>query len=442
LPLGKHLKNLKGRDVLKTVTKRDAIPLHLLRRKRVAAYARVSGPKDAMMHSLSAQISYYSDYIQRHMEWEFAGVYADGAATGTKDNRPEFQRLLADCRAGKIDIVITKSVTRFARNTVTTLKIVRELKLLGVDVHFEKENIHSVSGDGELMLSILASYAQEESRSVSENCKWRIRKMFEEGRTTVTSMLGYRQVDGRLYMVPHEAAIVCNIYADYLSGMGIQRICKKLREQDVFLSPNGIRNILSNEKYTGNMILQKTYTLDHLSKKKCINRGERTFYFVERSHDDIISSEAFAAVQAEIARRAALQRPKKPSAPSYPFTGILRCSKCGAAYRRKHNAAGTKYEKVVWICPTYNDFGKAACDSQQIPEDILYEKVMESGRKLDEISLIHVPGKNRLIFVCENGDVVSLEWHNPSRRQSWTPEMKQAARERQLQKLEERRRST
>jgi DNA invertase Pin-like site-specific DNA recombinase len=159
---------------MKTIHKQDALP-QIPRRKRVAAYARVSSGKDAMKHSLSAQVSYYSGLIQKRIDWEFAGVYADDATTGTKDARAEFQRLLDDCRAGKIDMVITKSVTRFARNTVTTLEIVRELKLLGVDVYFEKENIHSMSGDGELMLTILASYAQEESRSVSENVKWRIR---------------------------------------------------------------------------------------------------------------------------------------------------------------------------------------------------------------------------------------------------------------------------
>ena len=149
----------------------------LPKRKRVAAYARVSLDKDAMLHSLAAQVSYYKGLIQRKPEWEYAGVYADEGLTGTKENRPEFQRLLADCRAGKIDMVIVKSISRLARNTVTMLATVRELKGLGIDVLFEKENIHSMSGDGELMLAILASFAQEESLSVSENCKWRIRRL-------------------------------------------------------------------------------------------------------------------------------------------------------------------------------------------------------------------------------------------------------------------------
>ena len=165
----------------KVIRKMEAGIPSLSQRRRVAAYARVSSGKDAMLHSLAAQVSYYSDHIQKNPEWEYAGVYVDEALTGTKDNREGFQRLLADCRAGKIDMVLTKSISRFARNTVTLLETVRELKTLGVDVYFEEQNIHSLSGDGELMLTILASYAQEESRSVSENCKWRIRQKFQQG---------------------------------------------------------------------------------------------------------------------------------------------------------------------------------------------------------------------------------------------------------------------
>ena len=165
------------------------------KKKRVAAYCRVSSGKDAMLHSLSAQVSYYSDYIQKH-GWEYAGVYADESLTGTKDNRVNFQRLLAECRKGTIQMVITKSISRFARNTVTLLETVRELKTLGVDVYFEEQNIHTMSADGELMLTILASYAQEESLSVSENMKWRIRRNFEEGKPWSGLILGYRFQNG------------------------------------------------------------------------------------------------------------------------------------------------------------------------------------------------------------------------------------------------------
>ena len=200
--------------------------------QRVAAYARVSSGKEAMLHSLSEQISYYSDHIQSHPGWEYAGVYADADYTGTKDSRPEFQRLLADCRAGKIDRVLTKSLSRFARNTVTLLEIVREMKALGIAIVFEKENIDTSSGDGELMLSILASFAQAESLSVSENCKWRIRKDFAEGKTMNLALLyGYRSVNGKIEIVPEEAEVVRRVFAAYLSGIGTPTIAAMLRRE-------------------------------------------------------------------------------------------------------------------------------------------------------------------------------------------------------------------
>ena len=195
---------------------------------RVAAYARVSSGKDAMLHSLSAQVSYYSSLIQNHSGWLYCGVYADEALTGTKENRTEFQRLLAECRAGSIDLIITKSISRFARNTVVLLQTVRDLKSLGVDVYFEEQNIHSMSADGELMLTILASYAQEESLSASENQKWRIKKNFEDGKPWSGQVLGYKYVDGVYIVKPEEAEIVRSIFADYLSGMGVEAIMKKL----------------------------------------------------------------------------------------------------------------------------------------------------------------------------------------------------------------------
>ena len=198
----------------------------LPRDKNVAAYCRVSSGKDAMLHSLEAQVSYYSSLIQNHSGWEYAGVYADEARTGTKDTRENFVRLLADCRAGRIDMVLTKSISRFARNTVTLLETVRELKQIGVDVYFEEQNIHSLSTDGELMLTVLASYAQEESRSASENQKWRIKKNFEEGKPWSSTLLGYRNVDGRFEIVPEEAETVRLIYRLIMQGQTPYAIAK------------------------------------------------------------------------------------------------------------------------------------------------------------------------------------------------------------------------
>jgi DNA invertase Pin-like site-specific DNA recombinase len=436
---------------VKKISKRGVLP-QISSKKRVAAYARVSSGKDAMRHSLSAQVGYYNAYIGRHIEWEFAGVYADEAVTGTKDRRAEFQRMLADCGAGKIDMIVTKSVTRFARNTVTTLETVRELKLLGIDVFFEKENIHSIGGDGELMLTILASYAQEESRSVSENCKWRIRNRLRAGLPTYTRLLGYRWEKDGFKVVPEEAETVRRIFTDYLSGTGKTAIVKKLNAEGSS-GPNGkpwhentVARILRNEKYAGDLMLQKSFVADCISKRKRVNRGELPMYRVMGSHEAIIDRDTFDAVRLEMQRRAALCKPHRKPVRPYPFTGLLRCGHCGRLYKRKLNAAGTKYEKAVWICPTFNSLGKAFCASKQIPEDILTKiaaKTLGEARIDGEVltarvAEIRVSAHDRLDFVFHDGEIVPVLWQNASRRESWTEEMKQRARERQLQISEER----
>lgn len=262
--------------------------------KRVAAYARVSSGKDAMLHSLSAQVSYYSNLIQNHKGWEYAGVYADEALTGTKDNRDNFQRLLADCRNGKIDMVITKSISRFARNTVTLLKTVHELKDLGVDVYFEEENIHSTDATGELILSFLAGRAQEESLSASENQKWRVRQNFQNGKPWRGFMMGYRY-DGKKYVVvPEEAEIVKSIYADYLNGKGINAIMKRLNEEGVLTQQgytwhqSAVTRILKNYTYTGNLLLQTKYRENHLTKRTLVNHGQLPQYLAENTTNQLL----------------------------------------------------------------------------------------------------------------------------------------------------------
>lgn len=231
--------------------------------KRVAAYARVSCGKDTMLHSLAAQIDYYRDYIMMNPEWRFAGVYADESKTGTKDNREQFQELLSECRSGNIDMVITKSISRFARNTVTLLETVRELKRLGVDVFFEEQNIYTLSAEGEVMLTLLASFAQAESLSCSDNCKWRIRKGFEEGRASTCTMLGYRLINGEITLIEDEAKIAKRIFDLYLAGYGLQKIANILNEEGLYSifgnewHPTTLRKVLTNEKYCGDLLLQK-----------------------------------------------------------------------------------------------------------------------------------------------------------------------------------------
>lgn len=437
---------------MRKITRISGAAMQSVRRKRTGAYVRVSSGKDAMLHSLSAQISYYNRYIQRRGDWEFAGIYADEAITGTKDARPEFQRMLADCRAGKIDMVITKSLTRFARNTVTLLETVRELKLLGIDVFFERENIHTLSADGEFMLTLLASYAQEESRSASENQKWKIRKMFEQGRPNTGRMLGYRLRDGQLRIIPEEADIVRRIFAEYLSGMGKLAITKNLIAEGIPTLNGGtwrtttIMSILQNEKYIGNMLLQKTFRPDHISKKTHINRGEMPMYEVIDSHEPIIDKAIFETVQRRIAEQAARHHPSKETPARYPFTEFIECGICGKHYRRKIANASSRYAKPVWICSTFNTYGKDACPSQQIPENVLMAKTMEALElsEWDEsvmkqrVAAIRIPGHNRLIYDFTDGQSVEVHWQNPSRRESWTDAMREEARIKQLDILEER----
>jgi DNA invertase Pin-like site-specific DNA recombinase len=417
-------------------------PVPKFKRKiNVAAYARVSSGKDAMLHSLSAQVSYYSELIQSNPEWRFCGVFADEALTGTKDNRNEFQRMLSECRNGNIDLIITKSISRFARNTVTLLETVRELRDIGIDVFFEEQNIHSMSADGELMLSILASYAQEESYSASENQKWRIRKDFEEGKISTIRMLGYkRTADGSLEIVPEEAEIVRMIFEEYLSGNGFLLIANKLNEIGIKTlkgfewNANDVHRILSNEKYAGNMLLQKSYRENHITKKKIINNGALPQFYVEESHPAIINSEMFESVEKMLKSRREKFTPSKSTTNKYPFSGIIQCACCGKNYRRKTTVTG-----VVWACSTYNTKGKRFCPTaKQIPENTLISvccdvlKVPEFDVEIfaEQIEKILVPAPNELIFIFTDGHEVKTNWKDRSRSESWTDEMKKAAGER------------
>ncbi len=433
---------------MRKITKIEHTIQKPVRRKRVAAYARVSSGKDAQIHSLSAQVSYYNSYIGNKGNWELVGIYADEAITGTKDNRPEFQHLLSDCRAGKIDMVMTKSLTRLARNTVTLLETVRELKSLGVDIFFEKEHIHTLSSDGELMLTLLASFAQEESRSASENVKWRIRKRFEQGLASNGDVLGYRFDNGTFRIVPEEAEIVRQIFIDVLSGMGINAIVKKLNRLGIPAKRGGlwsettISNILHNEKYVGDLLLQKYYHLDHISKKTVKNRGELPQYFVKDSHEPIVSREVFEQVQQELECRMKRFNISREPHRINIFTGLIHCMLCDKNYRHKIANAGKNCEKPVWCCATFNTRGKSACPSQQVPESILIAKTSEVlgftgwDRKtlMEYVAEIQVPGHNRLVYVFKDGHTQEVDWQNPSRRESWTEEMKQKARERALKK--------
>ena len=417
----------------KIVTPVEHLP-KLIARKKVAAYVRVSSGKEAMIHSLAAQAEYYSTVISKENEWVFVGIYSDEAITGTKGDRKGFQQMIEDCQGGKVDMIITKSISRFARNTVTLLETVRSLKLMGVDVFFEEQNIHTMSADGELMLTILASYAQEESRSVSENMKWRIKKNFEEGMPWNGGMLGYRIKEGQYVVIPDEAVIVKRIYAEFQEGKGTNAIAQGLNEDGIPTRfgerwhPSVVGEILRNYTYTGNLLLQRTFVENHITKKNKINRGELPQYHVEEAHEAIIDIDTFNSVQAELERRTEKYGHAPKEQKRYPFTGLLICGNCGKNYRRKVTAT-----QPVWICATYNTRGKKYCDSKQIPESTLSAITAEVAT-IEDIEKIVVFNGNRLEYHLADGSVIERTWADRSRSESWTEEMREEVRRRKLER--------
>lgn len=394
--------------------------------KRVVAYARVSSGKDAMLHSLAAQVEYYSNFIRRHPGWEYVGVYADEAKTGTKDSREQFQQLLTDCKTGKIDHILTKSISRMARNTVTLLETVRELKGMGITVYFEEQNIDTGTDNGELMLSILASYAQEESLSASENQKWRVRQNFENGQPWRGFMLGYRYKEGQYIVVPEEAAIVRSIYADFLNGKGVTAIMKRLNKEGILTQQgftwhkSAITRILKNYTYTGNLLLQTKFRENHLTKRTLVNHGQLPQYHATNTHEPIIDIGTYNSVQLEMHRRAQ-KYGKRQTSGKYPFSGMITCALCCKHYRRKVTATGP-----VWICSTYNTHGKAACPSKAIPESTLME-IAAMVSATGEITAVTAHNNNTLEFTLADGTVTVKQWQDRSRAASWTPEMRAAA---------------
>jgi DNA invertase Pin-like site-specific DNA recombinase len=419
-------------------------------RKRVAAYARVSIEKGRTLHSLSAQVSYYSAFIQKHPEWEYVGVYADSGETGTAAGRTEFQRLIADCELAKIDIILTKSISRFARNTVDLLETVRRLRELGVEVRFEEQNINSMSGDGELMMTILASFAQEESRSLSENVKWAIRKGFKEGKTNSFNIYGYRWNGEKFIIYPEEAEVVKLIFANFLNGISAEQTAKQLTDMGIKpyqgraeFSATSVRAILRNDKYTGDLRLQKTYVENHITHRYMINHGELPVYLVEDAHEAIIDKATFDAVQIEQARRRELGVFANWSIMTTAFTAKIKCGKCGASFHRKGRKKADGTSRKYWRCATMDKKGNAKCHMKDIPED----KIIQSATEVlgleefdetifsEEVSRITVPEDFALVFYLADGSEVSTTWANTSKKDCWTPEARQAAGERMRKRV-------
>lgn len=375
-----------------------------MKKLRVAAYCRVSTLHEQQETSYEAQVDYYTEKIKNNPNWKLAGLYADDgkSATSTK-TRDDFQAMIDDCMAGKIDMVITKSISRFARNTVDSLVNIRKLKEKNIAVLFEKEGINTLDGSGELLITILSSQAQEESRNTSENCHWGIVRRFECGKVMVNhnKFLGYtKDKEGNLVIVPEEAELVRRIFRLYLEGNSSYRI-KRVLEADGIPTVTGravwqasvIDKMLSNEKYMGDALMQKTYTVNFLTKKRVTNRGIVPQYYIEDDHEAIIPKELFHKVQEEKARRAAISRPsaqkkntleKGKYSAKYVLSDIMICAECGQPYRRQ---VWSKYgvKRAVWRCDNRLKHGSRFCKtSPTLRETTLHEAIMAAINKVVE----------------------------------------------------------
>ena len=353
-------------------------------RKKVAAYARVSKETDLTMHSVSAQVSYYNNLIQSNPEWEYAGVYTDSGISGTRIKyRTGFQDMLTACEEGKIDVILTKSISRFARNTVDLLETVRHLKSLGIEVRFEKERVNTLTADGELMLTILASYAQEEVETMSQNIKWTIKKHFEKGRLNgCCSFLGYQwdDTEKKLVIKQDEAETVRIIFTMYRDGYSLQNIVDTLHEEgrkpvraDSF-EKTSISQILKNITYTGNLLLQKTFSQDPITKKSRWNKGELPQYYSENTHEAIIDMETFNAVQErfELIHEHGNSLYYKTRA----FSRKIVCGICGKHYSRvrsRNKKPHITYTNYYWTCYKRKQYGRKGCTAEWLSEKRLIE---------------------------------------------------------------------
>lgn len=394
-----------------------ANPIGSEKRRRTAAYARVSTDHADQLTSYSAQVEYYKSYIQSRSDLDFVNIYADEGITGTSTaHRKGFKQMISDALDGKIDLIITKSVSRFARNTVDSLSTIRLLKEHGVECYFEKERIRTFDSKGELLLTIMSSIAQEEARSVSENCTWGQRKRFAEGKVTVpfSRFLGYdRGENGSLIVNEEEAEIVRRIYELFLRGETPYGIAKLLTA-DRIPTPSGkekwsketVRSILTNEKYKGDALLQKVFTVDFLTKRKKINEGEVPQYYVEGSHEGIVSAELFEAVQAEFDRRS-----EEIESGSEVVPKIV-CGECGGLFARKVWHSTNKFRKVIWRCCRKSE----GCRCTHLLEEEIRliiakataKRQPESGESA-AIEQIVVFGKGNMLVIFKDGAEIKVE---------------------------------
>lgn len=366
----------------------------------MAAYCRVSTDQDEQLSSYENQVRYYQDYIRQNPLYELVDIYADEGISGTNTKkRTEFNRLIGECRKGKIDRIIVKSISRFSRNTLDCLKYVRELKELGIGVTFEKENIDSLDAKGEVLLTILSSLAQDESRSISENATWGIRKKFERGeiRVNTTKFVGYdKGENGNLIINEEQAKIVRRIFQDFLQGETPESIARSLKEEGVpgwngkaNWYPTTIQRMLQNEKYMGDALLQKTYTVDFLTKKRSENQGQVNQYYIEGNHEAIINKEDWDLVQLEVERRNQYRQDNHINfyiiqCEQNPFICKVFCKECGGLFGRK-NWTTSRGKRPVWQCNNrYKVKGIQGCTNRHIDEETLQQAFLRAIEILHE----------------------------------------------------------
>lgn len=370
-----------------------------INKKRVCAYCRVSTDSEEQRESYENQVRHYTQHIEGNSNWEYVDIYADEGISGTNTkDRVAFNRMIEDARAGKIDLILTKSISRFSRNTMDLLKYVRELKIFGIAVLFEKENINTLESSGEVFLTIFSSIAQDESRNISENSKWGIQKGFANGKVhcNTTRFLGYdKDKEGELIINEAEAELVRRIYEEYLEGKSYQRIANGLMNDEIKTVTGNVKwwdstitTMLTNEKYYGALLQQKTVTVDFLSHKRVRNIGQEQQYLIEDNHEPIISKEVFDAVQKEKERRAYLKGnimgDRKKYSSKYPLSSKVFCGCCGANFKRRTWNSNNLSKKVVWQCRTYVNEGKEACDAKAVDEYVLQDAFVRIFNRMHE----------------------------------------------------------
>ena len=393
---------------VRTITKIEANPIlssrkDEYRRLRVAAYCRVSTDEEDQLNSLETQMQYYTSKIAENPNWSMVGIYADEGISGTRaDKRDQFMKLMRDCQKGKVDYILTKSTTRFARNTVDSLTWIRKLRAIGIGVYFEEQNLDSSKVENETLIGFFSVMAQSESESISGNVKWGIHKRMRNGTYAVRfDMLGYRKGDdGQPYIVHEEAEIVRALFNRFLDGATMGQLKEFLESQNILTrqgkaewSASVIRKMLSNEKYVGDVLYQKTYCVDCISKKVKVNRGEVTRYLISNNHAPIIDRDTFNLVQAELSRRnsknkkmdSAITEQGKYSG-KFALSELLICGSCGSYYRRRAKVANGKTTQY-WRCINRLEHGKKYCkDSAGIEEQMLQETICRCLSKMLEDS--------------------------------------------------------